>query len=170
MSALHPDREPDAAVRHRKTLLMQRVNQAYDGNDLLTLLSLQLEIEQIDAAHLACVPPQRLDHYIQILREQLAGLESELERHVAPFRLMLGWESNRSLTASAVDQQLSADIAQLRLAVRALHEDLVAFRDPRRLRESLRHYELEQDIDDADALARLMDVLQPQTRHDWPWR
>src|ERR1019366_7485439 len=62
VSALHPDREPDADARQRKTLLMQRVNQAYDGNDLLTVLGLQLEIEQIDAAHLSSVPPQRLAH------------------------------------------------------------------------------------------------------------
>ena len=89
VSALHPDREPDADARQRKTLLMQRVNQAYDGNDLLTLLGLQLEIEQIDAAHLSSVPPQRLGHYNQILREQLAGLESELERCLQPFRNLL---------------------------------------------------------------------------------
>ncbi|MEP6875770.1 MAG: J domain-containing protein, partial [Burkholderiales bacterium] len=43
-SALHPDRETDAEARVRKTALMQRVNQAYAANDLLSLLGLQLEI------------------------------------------------------------------------------------------------------------------------------
>ena len=52
-SALHPDREPDPAERQRKTLLMQQANPAYDRNDLLTLLSMQLDLEQIDAQHLA---------------------------------------------------------------------------------------------------------------------
>jgi len=98
VSTLHPDREPDAEVRQRKTLLMQRVNLAYEANDLLTLLGLQLEIEQIDATHLSTVPPQRLAHYIQILREQLAGLESELERCVQPFRDTMGLEWRGSLT------------------------------------------------------------------------
>ncbi len=46
-SALHPDREPDVDERQRKTLLIQQVNQAYEAGDLLTLLGLQLEIEQI---------------------------------------------------------------------------------------------------------------------------
>src|SRR6185436_12237903 len=46
-SELHPDRETDAAERERKTVLMQKVNQAYAAQDLLTLLQLQLDIEQI---------------------------------------------------------------------------------------------------------------------------
>jgi hypothetical protein len=164
VSALHPDREPDADARQRKTLLMQRVNQAYDGNDLLTLLGLQLEIEQIDAAHLSSVPPHRLGHYNQILREQLTGLESELERCVQPFRDSIGWQQGRPLTVAAVDQYLSADIAQLRSAIRELHADLVAFRDPIRLRANLEHYELEQEFDDPGDLAELMDILQASAR------
>ena len=48
VSALHPDRETDPTERARKTALMQRVNQAYDKNNLLQLLELQLELEHID--------------------------------------------------------------------------------------------------------------------------
>ena len=55
-SALHPDRETDIAERERKTALMQQANQAYERNDLLSLLTLQLQIEQIDAQHLAGLP------------------------------------------------------------------------------------------------------------------
>jgi len=36
-SALHPDREPDAQERERKTALMSEVNAAYDKNDLAQL-------------------------------------------------------------------------------------------------------------------------------------
>ena len=52
-SLLHPDRETDAAERARKTALMQQANQAYQADDLLTLLTLQLQSEQIDSLHLA---------------------------------------------------------------------------------------------------------------------
>ncbi|MEO8314135.1 MAG: hypothetical protein ABI645_05005 [Pseudomonadota bacterium] len=34
--------DAEKEVRQRKTLLMQRVNQAYEARDLLTLLTLQL--------------------------------------------------------------------------------------------------------------------------------
>jgi len=159
-SALHPDREPDADARQRKTRLMQRVNQAYDANDLLTLLGLQLEIAQIDAAHLSSASPQRLAHYNQILREQLAGLESELERCTEPFRDIMdpGW--GYTLTVTAVDQRLSADLARLRAVIRELQEDLVAFRDPGRLRDKLKHYVLEERVDEPLDLDGLRDIFQ----------
>ncbi|MDP5008369.1 MAG: molecular chaperone DnaJ [Glaciimonas sp.] len=59
-SALHPDKEQDDTERKRKTALMQRVNIAYGNNDLLTLLELQLECEQIDAAMLGALSEDRL--------------------------------------------------------------------------------------------------------------
>jgi hypothetical protein len=159
-SALHPDRETDPDARQRKTSMMQRVNQAYDANDLLTLLGLQLEIEQIDVAHLASVPPQRLAHYNQILKEQLSELEAELAHCVLPFLHSMGMGWGASLSPATVDQALSADIAELRAAKRQIEQDLVAFRDPRKLREALKHYELEPDFDEVDDLPELMDVLQ----------
>ena len=157
-SALHPDREPDAGARQRKTLLMQRVNQAYAANDLLTLLGLQLEIEQIDAAHLSSVSPQRLVHYNQILREQIADLEDEIESCVLPFREQYDLAWNAVLTPAVVDQRLNVELAELRVTLRSLEEDLVTFRDPVRLRASLKHYDPEQDIDDdIDELNDLLD-------------
>jgi hypothetical protein len=159
-SALHPDREPEPHARARKTEFMQRVNQAYESDDLLTLLGLQLEIEQVDATHFSSVPPQRLAHYNQLLSEQLASIEAELKRCVEPFRRSLGVDRGRPLSVAGVDQDLSVHIAQLRNVLRALREDLAAFRDPRRLRESLRHYPLEQDFDEFDELADLMEVVQ----------
>jgi hypothetical protein len=157
-SALHPDRELDAPARQRKTLQMQRVNQAYEANDLLTLLSLQLEIEQIDAALLSSVPPQRLAHYNHVLREQVAELDDELQHCVGSFRhgMVRGWGS--AMTPASVDQQLSADIAELRAAVRELQEDLVAFRDSSRLREALAHRALEADADDPFGLGSLPEL------------
>jgi hypothetical protein len=156
-SALHPDREPDAAARARKTLLMQRVNQAYDANDLLTLLGLQLEIEQIDLAQLSAVPPQRLAHYNQVLREQLEELDGELARCMLPFQQAAGsWSS--AFTPAAADHSLNADIARLRATIRQIDNDLVVFRDPRALRDSLAHYPLEDDAAGLDELTDLADL------------
>lgn len=159
VSALHPDREPDDLERRRKTLLMQRVNQAYDANDLLTLLGLQLEIEQIDAGHMASVPPQRLAHYNQILREQLAGLEAEVARCVQPFLGRVRPALN--LTPHHVDIEMSLEIARIKTQIKELLHDLTAFREPDYLRESLKHYQLEDDFDDAEELAGRFDVFAP---------
>lgn len=157
-SALHPDREPDEETRKRKTLLMQRVNQAYGANDLLALLTLQLEIEQIDAAHLSSLPAERLAHYNRILRGQLKELEAELRRDTEPFRHMVEAAGRRVVTTAGVDRQLSAEVAELRAALRELREDLVAFRDPDRLRERLEGVTTTPALDDPDELAAFAEL------------
>ncbi|MDM0117501.1 J domain-containing protein [Variovorax sp. J22R133] len=96
-SALHPDREPDERQREAKTALMQRVNQAYESNDLLALLELQLQIEQIDASHIANAGEQRLKHYNKVLGEQLAELKAELEHVEVEFCMEFGLEPGRGV-------------------------------------------------------------------------
>ena len=94
-SALHPDRETDPAQRAAKTALMQKVNQAYAADDLLTLLELQLQIEQVDASHIAGASTQRLKHYNKVLAEQVNELKAEIERvkigFCFDFALEPGW-------------------------------------------------------------------------------
>jgi len=158
VSALHPDREPDPAERARKNQLMQRVNQAYDAKDLLTLLGLQLEIEQIDAAHLSSAGAERIAHYNQILREQLTRLEAELANVIEPYRQIMGPWPGRALTVAEVDGQLTRDITQLRESVRELAQDLVAFRDPARLRARLRQYDPEDGPGELEAIQAMMDI------------
>ena len=164
VSDLHPDREPDAQARQRKTELMQRVNQAYEANDLLTLLGLQLEIEQIDAADLASVSQERLTHYNQILREQLAELDLELERCIVPFRRGLDRPGGRSLTIADVERDLTAACAQLATMIRALRADLAVFRNPEQLRRSLKHFELEAEPNEFEDLAAFVDLFQAPPR------
>jgi hypothetical protein len=162
VSALHPDREPDADARQRKTLLMQRVNQAYEANDLLTLLGLQLEIEQINTADLSAVSRERLGHYNQILREQLAELDVELEQCTAHFRQSLDRPRGRSLTIADVDRDLSAACARISTVIRELRADLVVFRDPEQLRRSLKDFELEPEPDDLEAFVDIFQATPPR--------
>jgi hypothetical protein len=78
-SALHPDREPDAQARVIKNELMQKVNQAYEANDLLTLLEMQLQIEQVSPAQIQNADIGRVRHYNKVLAEQLTSLKIELK-------------------------------------------------------------------------------------------
>jgi hypothetical protein len=100
-------------------------------------------------------------HHNQILREQLADLEAELEHCMYPFRCNTG-EWGVSLTPALADQYLNSDIAELKAAHRRLQHDLVAFRAPKVLLNSLKHYQLGQDdddIDDSDELLELMEMM-----------
>ena len=89
-SAVHPDRESDPVLRASRTVLMQKINQAYAANDLLTLLEIQLQIEQVDAAHLDNLSTQRLKQYNKVLAEQLSGLKAEIERVATAFSMDYG--------------------------------------------------------------------------------
>ena len=89
-SAVHPDREPDSDVRARKTALMQQANEAYAAGNLLALMELQLQAEEMDAAHLATVDQRRLAQFVTILQVQSADLQSEVHRLEANFRAAVG--------------------------------------------------------------------------------
>src|ERR1700755_3399620 len=62
-SAVHPDRESDPARRQEKNELMQRINQAYAANDLLSLFEIQIEIDQLDPEQIGNLGAQRPRHY-----------------------------------------------------------------------------------------------------------
>jgi hypothetical protein len=113
-SALHPDREPDTQQRKRKTVLMQRANLAYAEGNLLALLELQLEAEQVDAAHVAAADQRRLQHYITVLQEQLADLQSEARRLEAGFRAAAGVAPGAGMQPRKADRIVSSEVQRLR--------------------------------------------------------
>ena len=81
-TVLHPDRAAlDAtpeqqAQRHEQ---MARANAAYEAGDLLTLLSLQLQVEQVDIAHAATVAADQVRHFNTVLAEQLREIEEAID-------------------------------------------------------------------------------------------
>jgi hypothetical protein len=128
-SALHPDREPDPEQRAAKTALMQKANQAHEAGDLLALLELQLQIEQIDADHVARADAQRLKHYNKVLAEQLDELQAELGQlqtaFAMEFRLRLGQATQPRQLAALLERQrheLQGDLAQAAIDLMRLED------------------------------------------------
>jgi hypothetical protein len=155
VSALHPDRETDAAEHKRKTALMQRANQAYERNDLLELLALQIEIEQIDAASLAQLPEARLGHYNEVLQEQVQVLETQLQTQTAAFRYEFGLAS-RDVTPQRVDHALSGRIAEARAMVARIERTSKNLDDPALRNATIDEFlEPEDDGPDSSELAIL---------------
>ena len=137
-SALHPDREPDAVQRERKTRLMQQANEAHAEQNLLALLELQLQAEQIDAAHLASVNRQRLEHYVAVLQEQLADLQSETRRLESSFREATGAAPGFGLQPRKADRMISSEAQRLRADLLSLRRETRALMDVEELKEWLR--------------------------------
>ncbi|MBC7733005.1 MAG: J domain-containing protein [Bacteriovorax sp.] len=152
-SALHPDRETDPVERVVKTELMQKANQAYAANDLLALLELQLQIEQVDAGHIATASAQRVRHYNQVLAEQLAELKTEIERVQAMFQmdfgLQLHWNINPLKLGMLIDQnakELRAMLAEHQREMRTFADKAATKRWLKQQRQRLREAEFDNDF------------------------
>ena len=155
-SALHPDRAGDEVERARRHELMQRVNHAYDEGDLLTLLTLQLETEQIDAAHLARVSTARLGHYNKVLREQVRELEQELGGITGHFARLTG-QSPAVVTPAAVQQSLNREIVELKRDIKALKAHHVMLQEPAQRKRWLQQYA--RDLREEERLDGLLDAF-----------
>ena len=134
-SALHPDREPDATERARKTELMKRANQAYQKNDLLSLLQLQLETEQIDQNALDGIAEYRLQHYNKVLAEQLVELQHEVQTHEHRFKRQYNVGPHERVSPATLmkvfvrhKQLLVADTRALQRQLQALAGDMKYFK------------------------------------------
>ena len=104
-SAVHPDRESDAARREEKNELMQRINQAYAANDLLSLFEIQIEIDQLDPEQIGTLGSRRLRHYNRLLSEQLEQLRSKLH----------ALEASAGADDDTVDDHFDAQKLEMRL-------------------------------------------------------
>ncbi len=85
-SALHPDRIDAEATPEQRRLQTERMaaaNAAYAAGDLLALLTLQLQIEQVDVARAAGLAAAQLKHVNKLLAEQLRELEAESDERQA---------------------------------------------------------------------------------------
>ncbi len=150
-SALHPDRELDPAERERKTVLMQRVNQAYDKKNLLQLLELQMEIEHIDQTAINSLSEERLAHYNKILKEQLAELEQQVRFVDYDFKMRFGIDPYSSLKPDSLLRHLEQDIVLARQALRDIESDVKASQNLASLKaliKEMRRREREDDFYD----------------------
>jgi hypothetical protein len=139
-SALHPDRETDAAERTRKTALMQRANAAYAREDLLALLELQQEAEQLAlaASKGTQLAPERLAHYNQLLARQEEELAQEIADTETAFRREAGIGSRERLAPDTLGRALARQVRALQQEIEHLHAELSALADDRELRQWLK--------------------------------
>lgn len=137
-SQLHPEREPDAAERQRKTALMERANVAYAANDMLALLALQLEATQIDGASLATLSAARINQHNKVLREQLSELGNEAIAFQETAGIAMDVDFLDFTTPAAMMRMLDSDIAEMRTEIAGVQQRLQAWRDVTALKAWLR--------------------------------
>ncbi|MBS3910285.1 MAG: hypothetical protein KGZ70_00325 [Hydrogenophaga sp.] len=136
-SALHPDREPDAQERLRKTALMSEANAAYGRKDLVTLMQIQLRAELADPQAVSRLADDKLAALTLLLKQQVAELERERaarqERLAAEFDLPPGAVTN----PNTLKHSLLAQVEALERDVAQLERDLEQVQEPAGLKRWL---------------------------------
>ena len=123
-SALHPDREPDAQERVRKTALMSEVNAAYEKNDLTTLLRLQMQVAQVNPQSTSRLADDKLRAMALLLKEQVAALEDDLDQLQNRLSRELCVPVLAEADEAAMTQSLQRIQADQRHSVDSLADDL----------------------------------------------
>ena len=150
VKAFHPDREPNEEERERKTQIMQRVTEAYEKNDLLGLLRLQLEFDRIDQNHIENIAESHLKNYNKLLREQAEELSYELENMVSQVAQMSGKPDYIVSNIHRLRLSLEQDIKEFKSEAASIKNDVKAFGSQLVLKEFLKSYKIpkaEKDID-----------------------
>ncbi|MEG2358675.1 molecular chaperone DnaJ [Acinetobacter sp.] len=110
---IHPDREPDEAKKLEKTELLQKVNEAYAGQDLFYLLKLQLQLETNKGLSSKALSPEQVKFYQLSLEAQSQNLQTQLEEIFASFHLS-SHVNTKQLKMSDVYKVIDKDAAELK--------------------------------------------------------
>lgn len=143
VKVLHPDRERDEAEKIRKTVLLQQVTAAYEANELLTLLRLQLELNRIDQSHLESLAEEELRHYNKLLREQARELDEAMYEEQAEVSSFTKRPFFLVSTPTAMVRDFELQKAGLTRRVRQLEAEVLAFgHDPAAIKAFLKDYKI----------------------------
>lgn len=152
VKAFHPDRETNEAEKVRKTGIMQQVTTAYQENNLMELLKLQIELERIDQDHLENLGKDQLTYYNKVLLQQVEDLELEKEQIQQQIAAVCGLlpKHVNSLTTAIV--KFNTNINEVKAEIKDIKNTLKIWVVPSRLKAFLKTYQIptETEFDDDD--------------------
>lgn len=129
-SIIHPDREPDESKKAEKTELLQRVNKAYEQEDLFFLLKLQLDVEQSKTGSNKGLSTEQVKFYQQALEAQSQALQKQIQELIDS----LVWsnkakiavqKSKGQLNIEQLYKQIDADVSAVKQQLKAEKQRLM---------------------------------------------
>lgn len=141
-AVLHPDRiAPDATPSERanRTAQMAQANAAYEAGDLLALLTLQLQVEQVDVARAGQLAAPQVRQFNQVLNEQLREIEMDIIEREHTFCRTYGFEPRQRPDPMNLARFLKQDAERLLAMEAALrNERRLLLGEPRTARRRLK--------------------------------
>lgn len=147
VKAFHPDRETDEAEKNRKTEIMQRVTEAYEKNDVLALLRLQLEFERINQSHIESLAEDHLKYYNKILREQTKELEEEYDNLQGKAQMISGQPAYMISNPFGLEFAFEQQIKDYKKTIKSIKKDLKDFQSDEVLKGFLKVFKIPKHSD-----------------------
>lgn len=142
VKSFHPDRESDEAQKLHKTEIMQRITEAYQENNLLGLLKLQMELEQIDRSQLGTLGKNQLGYYNKILREQVEELDQQKTAVQKQISGICGLPYQHANSKVTVIARFNGNINELKVSIKDIRQILKHWAVPSQLKAYLKTYQI----------------------------
>jgi hypothetical protein len=107
----HPDQESDEVRRQWKTEIMKQVNVAYQENDFLKLMELQISLLEERENRLQGLDDEQLKYFNKSLRQQIDDLEGEAESVNPQFNgnpFARFYAKNRTVSEAQMEKHIKA--------------------------------------------------------------
>ena len=151
VKTFHPDRETDDAEKQRKTETMQRITKAYQDNNLLGLLKLQMELEQIDRSGLENLNKNQLSYYNKILRQQVDELDQQKVSIQQKISAVCGLPYQHANSQVTVIAKFNTTINELKVEIKNIKKLYKHWLVPSQLKTYLKPFQIpDQPDDDSD--------------------
>jgi hypothetical protein len=150
VKAFHPDREVDEDEKIRKTEIMQRVTLAYQENNLLGLLKLQIEFDRIDQDHLENLTKNQLNYYNKVLKQQVEELELQKEAVQKEIADLCGlpFQHANSYTSSIV--KFNTNVNEVKGEIKNIKQIIKQWKIPSVFKSYLKTYQIPNEPDMED--------------------
>lgn len=124
---IHPDREQDEIKKVEKTRLLQLANEAYEKQDLFSLLKMQIQVEQNQNISKKALSEEQIKFYQLALEAQSQKLQSQIDDNIESLNGSKQTKNNKKkvkIQISDVYKNIDADTSILKQQVKAEKERL----------------------------------------------
>lgn len=141
----HPDREKDELEKEKKTLLMHKITEAYEKDDLFDLLRLRLDLMGTDFEH---SNNDNLKYYVKLLNQQIVELENEISElqsfgQTSFFEPSL-FERFGSDNYQSLETKFKKEVITIKKAIKETEKQLPFYKDYTQVKYLIESYRQEQ--------------------------
>ncbi|MCF2498051.1 hypothetical protein [Dyadobacter chenhuakuii] len=142
VKAFHPDLEKDEAEKLRRTDIMQQVTQAYQENNLLKLLKLQIALDRIDQDQLENLSKNQLNYYNKVLKQQVEELELVKEAIQKKISAVCGLPSQHANSLTTVIVKFNTNVNEMKAEIKNIRNVIKNWKVPSQLKAYLKTYQI----------------------------